>query len=101
MTMIGDWWSSSFDLPCTLKIEQTHDYFHAHVEWDGEIEIRPGDQVRVHGAPVKIAFGDRLIERRLATIHRANLLSRAWTRLLSSFQMQELYEVSFTPTRTL
>jgi len=98
---ISEWWSPTLDLPCTLKIEQTHDYFHAHVELDGEIKIRPGDRVKVHGAPVKIAFGDRLVERRRATVHRANLLSRAWTRMLSGFQLQELYEVSFTPSRSL
>jgi hypothetical protein len=86
-------------MPCTIDIEQSHDFFHAHVVLDGDVDIRPGDRVLVHGAPVRIAFGQRLVERRLATVERANWMARAWTRFAARFQLGELYEVSFTPGR--
>jgi hypothetical protein len=95
------WSRRVLELACTLEIEQTHDYFHAHVELDGDIAINPGDRVLVHGAPVQVRFGEKLVERRRATLERATWLDRAWTRLAARFQLQELYEVSFTPNRTL
>ncbi len=95
------WTPASFETPCTIEIEQTHDYFHAHVTLDGEIALRPGDQVRVHGTPVRVAFGEKLVERRQATVQPAGILQRWWTRTAAWFQLQELYEVSFTPRRTL
>ena len=91
----------SYDLPCRIEIEQTHDYFHAHVELDGDIEIQPGDRVLVHGEPIKLAFGEKLSERRSATIQPASGLMRLWTRLAANLNLQELYEVSFTPRRML
>jgi ABC-type molybdate transport system substrate-binding protein len=86
---------------CTIEIEQTHDCFHAHLALDGEIEIAPGDRVHVHGEPIRVAFGERRTERRRATVLRAGSLRRAWTRLKSRFELKELYEVSFTPRRSL
>lgn len=101
MTLLGSWWSRTLDLPCTIEIEQTHDYFHAHLALDAPIEIRPGDRVQLQGAPISVAFGDKLIEHRRATVRQANWLVRAWTIFLARFQLQELYEVSFSPTRNL
>ncbi|MGZ5920326.1 MAG: hypothetical protein ACXWLT_01005 [Rhizomicrobium sp.] len=89
------------DIPCTLEIEQTADSFHAHLVLDGDIAIHPGDRVLVHGEPVRMAFGEKLSERRRATLTRAGLLRRAWTRFAARFALQDLYEVSFTPRRTL
>ena len=91
----------SFETPCTIEIEQTHDCFHAHLALDGDIAIGPGDQVRVHGAPIRMAFGQKLTERRRATVTRAGLLRRTWTRIIARFELQELYEVSFTTRRNL
>ena len=91
----------SFDIPCTIEIAQTHDHFHAHLILDGDIAIGPGDQVQLHGAPIRIAFGQTLVERRWATVVRAGMWRRIWTRLTARFAFQELYEVSFTPARTL
>jgi hypothetical protein len=91
----------TIDTPCAIEIEQTHDFFHAHLALDDDIEIRPGDRVRVHGAPIRIEFGQKLVERRIATIERADGLTRAWTRLMGFFRLDDLYEVSFTPERTL
>jgi len=89
----------TIETSCTIEIEQTQDSFHAHLALDGEIEIAPGDRVQVHGEPVRVAFGERRTERRRATVLRAGRLRRAWTRLASQFQLEELYEVSFTPRR--
>lgn len=91
----------SFDIPCTVEIAQTHDCFHAHLILDGDIAIHPGDQVHLHGEPIRLAFGETLVERRRATVVRAGLLRRIWTRFTARFELQELYEVSFTPARTL
>lgn len=98
------WWrrgSRSETLGCTIDIEQSHDYFHAHVALDGDIRLRPGDRVHVHGAPVLIRFGEKLSERRAATVERAGWLMRVWTRCASHLQLSELYEVSFTARKTL
>ena len=91
----------TFEIPCTIEIEQTHDCFHAHLALDGDIPIGPGDQVLVHGEPIRVFFGEKRTERRRATVTRASMLRRFWTRLTSKFEFQELYDVSFTTRRTL
>lgn len=87
------------NVPCTIEIEQTPETLHAHVTLDGGIEIHPGDQVTVHDAPTDIAFGERIVVRRTATVVRAN----AWQRLMAKFEgyleLTELYEVSFSDGR--
>ncbi len=91
--------TETFDTACRIEVEQSPDHFHAHVELAGNVEIQPGDQVRVHGAPITIGFGERRVFDRHATVRRAGLLRRAWTRFASNFELGELYEVSFTPGR--
>jgi hypothetical protein len=91
----------TLEIACTIEMEQTHDCFHAHLVLEGDIAIGPGDSVLVHGEPVRMAFGEKRSERRRATVTRAGPLRRAWTRLSARFELQELYEVSFTPRRTL
>jgi hypothetical protein len=73
------------ELGCTIEIEHSPDSLHAHVELDGDVALQPGDRVRVHGAPIRVRFGQRLVLRRDVTVERAD-----WS---------ELYEVSFTPGR--
>jgi hypothetical protein len=87
----------SFDIPCRIAVEQSEAHFHAHVELAENIAIHPGDRVRVHGAPVRVAFGESTVIDRMATVTRAGPLRRAWTKALSYFDFGELYEVSFTP----
>ena len=89
------------ETPCTVQIEQTHDCFHAHVELDGDIAIGPGDRVQLHGGPIRVTFGESRTLRRHATVTKAGLLRRAWTKMTARFALAELYEVSFTPRRTL
>lgn len=91
----------SVEIPCTIVIEQTEEHFHAHLELDGDRRMAPGDSVRVLGEPVEIAFGERREFRRIALVRRAGLLRRACTRFLALFEMTELYDISFTPRRTL
>lgn len=91
----------TIEVACTIEIEQTHDCFHAHLMLDGDIAIHPGDRVLVLGEPVRMRFGEKRSERRRATVTRAGLLRRAWTRFTARFELQELYEVSFTPRRVL
>jgi len=91
--------SHSFETPCTITVEQSSEHFHAHVELDGDIEMEPGDKVRVHGAPIQIPFGTRQVFERSATVTRASPLARALTRLAAYFDLAELYEVSFNAGR--
>lgn len=89
----------TFETRCRIEIEQSQEQFHAHVELDGDIPIFPGDSVEVHGAPVRIAFGEKVVFDRTATVRRAGALRRAWTRFAGHFELAELYEVSFNPGR--
>ena len=88
-----------FDVPCTVEIEQTSETLHAHVVLDGDIEIRAGDEVRVHDAPTHVAFGERLVVRRMATVVRGGPLDRLRARIEGYLELTELYEVSFSDGR--
>ncbi len=90
------WLTTSETLPCTVEVEHSDESLHAHVALDGNPDIGPGDRVRVHGAAIRIAFGEKISVRRAATLTRAGVLLRAWTRFAGHFGMTELYEVSFT-----
>jgi len=95
-------WSGSrktFDVPCTVEIEQTSETLHAHVVLDGDIQIKAGDEVRVHNAPTHVAFGERLVVRRMATVVRGNPLDRLRARVEGYLELTELYEVSFSDGR--
>ncbi len=84
------------EVPCFLDIEQTAETLHAHAVPEG-IDIRPGDQVLVHGAPSHIRFGERLLLRSSATVTRASIVGRFWTYLTSPLEFGELFEVGFQP----
>ena len=68
--------SHSFETPCTITVEQSPEHFHAHVELADDVEMQPGDKVRVHGAPIQIPFGTRQVFERRATVTRASPLAR-------------------------
>lgn len=82
------------EVPCTVDIEQTPDSLHAHAIPEG-IDIQPGDEVMVHGAPGAVAFGERMSLQCRATVVRANWFERRWTRLTALLELTELYEVGF------
>ncbi len=91
----------AISVPCTVDVEHTFASLHAHVELDNGVEIGIGDEVLVQGAPETIPFGERLTVRAHATVIRANWVDRLRTRVAAYFELTELYEVSFTPRRTL
>ena len=96
--MIPDWIAprERIDVPCTIEIENTFESLHAHVELDGGLAMNAGDEVLVHGDPVRVPYGNKVTLRRHATVTRANWLDRAVTRLLARLELTELYEVSFS-----
>ena len=100
--MIGRFFKrKSFDVPCTIEVEHTFDSLHAHVELDNGIKIEPGDEVRVHGDPVIVPYGEKRTLRRNATVVRAGRLERAWTRATGDLEFMELCEFSFSSGKKL
>ena len=91
----------TFESPCTVEIERSAETLEAHVVIDGDYDLRPGDEVLVHNPPTEVSFGERIVVRRAATITRAGLPERVWTRLAGNFELGELYDVSFTERRRL
>jgi hypothetical protein len=87
----------AFEVPCRVAVEQSEAHFHAHVELEGNLAVRPGDRVRVQGDPIRVAFGENAVFERTATVVRAGLLLRVWTRAIAYLGLTELYEVSFNP----
>jgi hypothetical protein len=99
MTRPGTGGPRQFEIGCTIEIEQTGESLHAHVNFDNDVELHPGDEVPVHGAPVRIRFGESVNLRRTATVVRAGRLKRWMTRLAGYLELTELYEVSFSDGR--
>jgi hypothetical protein len=91
----------SFEVPCTVEVSHTFDSLHAHVVLDGDIKIQPGDEVIVHGSPVKVPYGEVATFRRQATVIKASWLERTWTRLTGDLEFMELCEFSFSEKRQL
>ena len=87
---------TDWETGCTIAVEHTADALHAHVELDGDIKLGPGDQVRVHGAPVRLLFGEAITLRRRATVSRAGLVAQWWTKMRAGLDLTELYEITFT-----
>jgi uncharacterized Zn finger protein len=81
---------------CTIHVQNTWESLHAHVELDGDVQIQPGDEVIVHGEPVKVAYGESAVLRREATVIRAGALERTWTRWTGDLEFMELCEFSFS-----
>lgn len=90
-----------FDIACTLEISHTFDSLHAHLALDGGIEIQPGDEVIIHGAPAEVPYGEVQTFRRIATVKRAGVIERAWTRLTGDLEFMELCEFSFSERTAL
>jgi hypothetical protein len=86
----------SFDVACTIEVENTFESLHAHVVLDGDLAIEPGDSVLVHGDPVRVPYGQKVTLRRTATVTRAGWLERKWTRATGDLEFMELCEFSFS-----
>lgn len=85
-----------FVTPCTVEVSHTFESLHAHVVFDGDVNIEPGDEVLVHGAPIEAPYGVVITERRTATVSKATRLERAWTRMTGDLEFMELCEFSFS-----
>ncbi|MEM1197353.1 MAG: hypothetical protein AAGH57_14715 [Pseudomonadota bacterium] len=88
-----------FEVSCTITVEQSPEHFHAHVELPDDVEMEPGDKVRIHGDPISIPFGSREIFQRSATVTRAGPVKRLLVKAAAYFDLAELYEVSFNAGR--
>jgi uncharacterized Zn finger protein len=86
----------TFEVGCTIFVSHTFESLHAHVELDGNIPIYPGDEVTVHGAPVRVPYGETAEIRRSATVKRATPIERIWTRATGRLEVMELLEFSFS-----
>ena len=87
---------SAENVPCTVEVSHCFESLHAHVRFNNGAVIYPGDEVLVHGAPIMAAYGELVIEDRQATITRASVLERLWTRATGDFGFMELCEFSFS-----
>ncbi len=83
-------------LDCVVEISNRFEALGAHVRFAEGVVIHPGDEVLVHGAPVAIPYGESRSFPRRATITRAGMLRRGWTRLRGEFEVLDLCEVSFS-----
>lgn len=89
---------ATVEVPCTVDIEHSPDSLHAYVDLEG-IDVGPGDEVIVHGAPTDVGFGEHGVWRCRATVRRAGPLGRFWAHVEGYLELTELYEVSFSPGR--
>jgi hypothetical protein len=91
----------SFVVPCTVEVENTFESLHAHVDLHGGHKIEPGDEVLVHGDPIRVPYGQKVVLQRQATVTRAGWLERMFTMLSARLELTELYEVSFSSGKKL
>lgn len=101
--MRHEWFAGkrSITVPCTIDIENTFESLHAHVELHGGHDIEAGDEVLVHGDPIRVAYGHKVTLHREATVTRAGRFQRMLTILAARFELTELYEVSFSSGKKL
>ncbi|MFO0736477.1 MAG: hypothetical protein U0270_11380 [Labilithrix sp.] len=91
----------SIQLTCKVIVSHRFEDLSAHVELDGDIVAEPGDRVLVDGPPINPPYGEVRSERRRATLTRASVFERAWTRLTGDLDCLSLLDVSFSDRRTL
>ncbi|MBO6723409.1 MAG: hypothetical protein JJ906_16375 [Roseitalea sp.] len=101
MSLIGLIARTREDVPCTVEINNTFEQLGAHLRFDNGVGVEPGDEVLVHGAPVAVPYGETATFERTATITRASVLDRAWTRATGDFEFMELCEFSFSEEAAL
>lgn len=84
----------TFEVGCTVDIEQTNDSLHAHVDLDG-YDPGPGDEVTVLNPPTDVPFGERIVKRCRARVTQAGFFRRLWTPVAAHTELTDLYEVGF------
>lgn len=85
-----------FDVDCVVQVSHRFESLGAHVSLPPSVDVAPGDRVRVHGAPIHVAFGEVVREERRATVIRAPRWERAWIRTIGNREALELLDVSFS-----
>jgi uncharacterized Zn finger protein len=93
---MGLFWKEKEDVPCTVEVSHRFESLHAHVRFNNGAVVHPGDEVLVHGRPIMAAWGEVISEDRTATITRASLIERLWTRATGDLGFMELCEFSFS-----
>lgn len=83
-------------VPCTVEISHTFESLHAHVVLPEGIDAEPGDEIIVHGAPIRVPYGETASVPREATIVRATMIERLWVRVTGDLEFMELCEFSFS-----
>lgn len=101
MSGLGLFRRREIETPCRVEVSHRFESLHAHVELEGPVVIEPGDEVLVHGAPIEAAYGDVVVERRVATVRKAFAAERIWTRLTGDIEFMELCEFSFSEKAAL
>lgn len=86
---------------CTIEIENTFESLHAHVDLHGTKPVEAGDEVLVHGEPIRVPYGEKVVLQRQATVTRASPIERLMTKISARLEFTELYEVSFSSGRKL
>jgi uncharacterized Zn finger protein len=92
---------ASENVMCTVNVVNTFESLAAHVELDGGALVNPGDEVLVHGAEIRVPYGESRNERRMATIRRASWIERKWTEMTGDMEFMELLEFSFSGEKNL
>lgn len=88
-------------VPCTVEVSHRFESLYAHVRFNDGSVVHPGDEVQVQGPPILAAFGELIVEDRIAVITRANAIERLWTRMTGDFDFMELCEFSFSEEMTV
>jgi hypothetical protein len=86
---------------CTIEIENTFESLHAHVDLHGTRPVEAGDEVLVHGDPIRVPYGEKRVIERQATVTRASPIEQLMTKIAAKLEITELYEVSFSSGRKL
>ena len=89
------------EVPCRIEVANTFDSLHAHVDLARENDMKPGDEVQVHGDDIHAGYGESFTLERRATVTRASWLERAVTRVVGNFEFMELLDISFSDRRKL
>jgi len=87
-------WRRTVRVPCAIDLEATERHFHAHVELRG-LDPNEGDAVLVHNAPASIAIDEVRRYDSEATVARASMPRRLWTRVTGRTHITDLYDVGF------
>ena len=93
--------SRSIETGCTVRVINTFDSLEAHVELDDGLVVQPGDEVKVHGAPIRVPYGETLEIRRRATVRRAGPHERARPRPTGALEHTDHCENSLSAEKQL